>query len=79
MPLTKEQIADYIKNLIQPLAPQVAVEIKSDDLCTLFFIVVPEEDKGRIIGRSGETMRCIRHIVSLVGYQNSIRASVKVT
>src|SRR4051794_29788420 len=76
--MTKEDIAVYLMSLIAPIAPGTTCEFVSDDMGTLFTVTVPADNKGRVIGRSGETIKAIRHIVGLVGFQVGIRASVKV-
>lgn len=76
--MNKEAIADYIVTLIKPVAPEVSCAVQVDSLGTLFSVTIAEENKGRLIGKGGETAKAIRQIVSLVGYANGIKASVKI-
>lgn len=77
--MTKDDIRQYILDLLAPLAPGVECNFSSDEMGTLFTVIVPEgDDKGRVIGKKGETANAIRHIVTIVGFQANIRASVKI-
>jgi predicted RNA-binding protein YlqC (UPF0109 family) len=76
--MTKEKIADYLISIVLPIAPAASCTVQQDDLGTLLKLSIPEENKGRVLGKGGETIKAIRHIVGLVGYANGIRTSIKV-
>lgn len=76
--MTPEQIGEYILSLIAPLSPSASCIHVTDNMGVLYTITVPDESKGKVIGRTGETINSIRHIVAIVGRDSNIRASVKV-
>ena len=57
---------------------QVKIEESTDDLGVLYTIHLAQEDVGRVIGKGGDTIKCIRSITRLVGYTEEIRASIKI-
>lgn len=76
--MSKEEVSDYIVSLIKPLAPSVSCTYTTDDKGVLFEVSVPDDQKGLLLGRGGENIKAIRRIVSLVGFQAGMRASIKI-
>lgn len=75
-------ITDYLTQVLNPLLtrPEKVKIIQSeDDLGTLLTLTVAREDMGTIIGKGGETARCIRHLVLIAGIKQNIKVSVKIT
>ncbi|TET36259.1 KH domain-containing protein [Candidatus Dependentiae bacterium] len=63
--MTKELVEYVVKQLVnKPDAASVSVS-KTDDK-TLIEITVDELDRGKVIGRSGQTIKALRMLVSAV-------------
>jgi len=63
--MTKELVEYVVKQLVnKPEAASVAIS-KSNDK-TLIEISVDEADRGKVIGRSGQTIKALRMLVSAV-------------
>ncbi len=63
--MTKELVEYVVKQLVNnPDAASVSVS-KTDDK-TLIEITVDELDRGKVIGRSGQTIKALRMLVSAV-------------
>ena len=76
--MSKEELSDWIVDLIKPLAPSASCSFTMDDMGTLFTIAVADDEKGLLLGRGGENIRAYRKVVSLVGFKHGMRASIKV-
>jgi len=63
--MTKELVEYVVKQLVnKPDAASVSVS-KTDDE-TLIEITVDELDRGKVIGRSGQTIKALRMLVSAI-------------
>ncbi len=70
-------LADILRPLLtRPDAAQIA--LSNDDMGILLTIIVAKEDMGSIIGKSGETAKCIRHLIRIAGIKQNARVSVKI-
>lgn len=56
----------------------VSVSVGADRSGTVYTITVAPEDVGRIIGKDGRVISCIRQVVGAVGAKTRERAFVKV-
>ncbi len=73
---------DYLAQLIQPLLnkPEGAkIEQSNDDMGVLLTLTVDKADMGSVIGRGGETAKCIRHLLRIAGLKHGARISLKIT
>ncbi len=72
----------YLADLIHPLLtkPEAATIVASnDDMGVLYTLTVDKGDMGSVIGRAGETAKCIRHLLRIAGMKNGARISLKIT
>lgn len=73
-------VGEYLVNLIAGVTehPEL-VELKAtqDDMGILYTVKVHQEDAGRIIGKAGQNVGAIRHILMIVAMKYKIRASLK--
>jgi uncharacterized protein len=72
----------YLATLIQPLIsnPEAAkIEQSNDDMGVLLTLTVDKNDMGSVIGRGGETAKCIRHLLRVAGLKQGARISLKIT
>jgi len=72
---------EFLENIIKVLVnnPQdVKITRTVDEMGVLLSLKVNPADMGQIIGRGGETARCIRSLVRLVGLKNKARINLKI-
>ncbi len=75
-----DNYAELLKNIITQLIDSDDVEIISefdeDGATGQLIIKVPEEEKGRIIGKSGRTIQSLRSVFGAIGAKNGHRVFV---
>lgn len=72
---------EYLKVILQPLLSKpeaLKVTSSTDDMGILLSVICGREDMGVIIGKSGKTAECIRHLVRIVGIKADARVSIKI-
>ena len=72
---------DYLKSIITPIVTrpeEVTVDITHDDMGVLLTLGVHSADMGLVIGKEGETAKCIRHLVRIIGLKNEEKVGVKI-
>lgn len=75
-------IEKYLIDIIHPLLlrPEKAQVIKSqDEMGELLSLTLSREDMGSVIGKGGETAKCIRHLLRIAGIKHEMRVSLKIT
>ena len=65
-----------IKLLVR-VPEDVEIARSEDDLGVLFRIWINSSDMPRLIGKGGETIKAIRSVAKLIGYNHDVRASLK--
>jgi len=71
----------YLAQLIYPLLTkptEAKIVQTNDDMGILLTLTVAKEDMGSVIGKQGETAKCIRHLVRIAGIKQNARVSVKI-
>ena len=69
----RQLVLDIVRHLTQ-LGDEVSVRERDlDDGQLLILIDVPEEDRGRVIGRQGRTIGALRTLVSAVAERSGSR------
>ena len=56
----------------------VKIERRVDELGVLLTVQVHSADMGQILGRQGETAKCIRHLLRIVGIKTNARVNLKI-
>ena len=72
---------DFIKTILELLVEdrdQLFVEGKVDELGVLITVRVSERDMGKLIGKSGQTIKSIRTLLRVVGGTANKRVNLKV-
>ena len=72
---------DFIKTMLELLVEdkdQLFVEGKIDELGVLITVRVSERDMGKLIGKSGQTIKSIRTLLRVVGGTANKRVNLKV-
>lgn len=70
-----------VESLVKHLAEEpdsVTVEESKDRDAQLYNVRVAPNDVGRIIGKEGRVITCIRHVVSAAGAKHRLKTVVKV-
>ena len=80
--VTPEQAAKrFIEFILDSLIEdkdQLEVESKTDDLGILVSVKVSENDMGKIIGKSGQTIQSLRTLLRILGGSYSERMNLKI-
>lgn len=74
-------IDTYLAQVIQPLLskPEKAkISSSTDDMGVLLTLIVAKEDMGPVIGKQGDTAKCIRHLLRIAGIKQGARVSLKI-
>jgi len=72
---------DFVKTVLSMLVEdkdQLIVESKIDDLGILITVRVSERDMGKLIGKSGQTIKAIRTLLRVIGGAANQRVNLKV-
>lgn len=73
----KPLVESLVKNLVEE-PEAVSVEETTDRGVQLFNVTVAPNDVGRIIGKDGRVITCVRHIVGAAGSKQRQKTIVKV-
>ena len=77
LPVDQEFLEYVVKSLVDH-PDDVKTERKVDEMGVLITLSVNQEDMGQIIGRSGDTARSIRSLLSIIGSKNDARVNLKI-
>ena len=76
-----DKLTGWLTNVLTGLVTDpsgLVVEKTIDDLGTKFTVRVAESDRGRVIGKKGQTAEAVRTLLRSVGFLNDVRASMVV-
>lgn len=76
-----DKLTEWLTNVLNGLVTDsngLSVEKTVDDLGTKFTVRVAEADRGRVIGKKGQTAEALRTILRSAGFLNDVRASMVV-
>ena len=57
---------------------ELKIESRVDDLGVLLTVQVSENDMGKIIGKSGQTIKALRTLIRAIGSQANQRVNLKI-
>lgn len=57
---------------------QLVIESQRDDLGILLTVKVSERDMGKLIGKSGQTIKALRTLLRIIGGNSKERVNLKV-
>lgn len=72
---------EFIKTVLAMLVEdkdQLSVEGKTDELGVLITVKVSDKDMGKLIGKSGQTIKSIRTLLRVIGGTANQRVNLKV-
>jgi predicted RNA-binding protein YlqC (UPF0109 family) len=64
MATTVRELIDYVVRALVEHPDKVAIRESKSELATVYELTVHPEDRGRVIGKNGQTIRAIRNLVS---------------
>ena len=73
----QEFITSVLSMLVEDKA-ELKVEAKEDELGILITVRVSERDMGKLIGKSGQTIKSIRTLLRVIGGTSNQRVNLKV-
>jgi len=68
----------YVLSSIVEDKDQLHVDAQTDDLGILLTVRVSERDMGKVIGKSGQTIKALRTLIRIIGGNESQRINLKV-
>lgn len=72
---------EFVKAILELLVEdkdQLFIEAKTDELGILITVRVSEKDMGKLIGKSGQTIKSIRTLLRVIGGTANQRVNLKV-
>ena len=79
--MENDKLTTWLTNILKGITtePQsLLVEKTDDERGSLFTIKVAEADRGRVIGKKGQTAEAVRTILRVAGFLNDVRAAMVV-
>ena len=73
------ELIDYVVSSLVEHPKSVKISEKNEDGQTVYELDVHSEDRGRVIGKNGQTIRAIRSIVGAAATLKGTNATVDVT
>lgn len=73
----KPLVENLVKNLVEE-PESVSVDEINDRGTDVYNVTVAPNDVGRIIGKDGRVITCVRHVVSAAGAKNRQKTVVKI-
>ena len=77
LPADQEFLEYVVKSLVDH-KEDVKITRKVDEMGVLLSLKVHPDDMGQIIGRQGQTVKAIRHLVRIVGLKNHARVTLRI-
>ncbi len=71
----------FLKTVLESLIDdkdELKIEVKIDDLGILFTVQVGEADMGKLIGKSGQTVKALRTLLRVIGGNAAQRVNLKI-
>tara|TARA_Y100000310_G_C20645788_1_gene796484 strand:- start:348 stop:617 length:270 start_codon:yes stop_codon:yes gene_type:complete len=72
---------DFLKYVLEALCDdldQLSIEQQRDDLGILLTVKVSDSDMGKLIGKSGQTIKALRTLLRIIGGNANERVNLKV-
>jgi len=75
-----EQLLNYILTKIVKDPDTIKITREIDEITNeiIFYISIPEEERGIIIGKKGKNIQSIRNIVSIIAKREGERVRIKI-
>lgn len=76
--MQEQELLEIIVREIVAHPEYVRVSRQTDEMGVLLSLDVHPEDMGKVIGRSGETAKAIRHVLRVVGMKHQARINIRI-
>lgn len=73
-----EKFLDFVLTAIVDYPLEIKIQRTIDEMGVLLRVSCHKNDMGKIIGRQGETVKCIRSILRVVGARDGLRVNLKI-
>jgi predicted RNA-binding protein YlqC (UPF0109 family) len=73
-----EEFIKYVLSKIVSNPDQVQIEREESNGEIYFFIILPEEDRGVVIGKEGKNIKSIRNLISILAKKENKRVYIKI-
>lgn len=73
-----KELLHYLISNILPESTDIKIEEEEDGETVVLNLIIPEEDRGRVIGKNGINIKAIRNIVSIRARRENKRVMVKI-
>jgi len=77
----KKADQDFLEYVVKTLCDHpeaVKIERKVDEMGVLLSLKVHPDDMGQIIGKQGQTVKALRHLVRIIGLKNHARVTLRI-
>ena len=71
----------FLRSVLESLIEfpdELQIDVKIDELGILFTVQVGERDMGKLIGKSGQTVKALRTLLRVIGGTTSQRTNLKI-
>lgn len=72
-----QEFLEFVVKALVDNKDAVSIERKIDEMGVLLTLRVHASDMGQVIGKQGQTIRAIKHLLKLVGMKNRARVNLK--
>lgn len=72
------EFLEYLTKALCDHPEAVKIERKVDEMGVLLSLKVHPDDMGQIIGKQGQTVKAIRHLVRIIGLKNHARVTLRI-
>ena len=72
---------DFLETLVKAIVSKpedVKITRTVDQLGVLYTLTVAQEDVSKVIGKQGQTAKAIRLLLKVVGFNEKVRANLKI-
>ena len=73
------ELIEYVVGSLVENPDDVEIAERANDRATIYELTVHSEDRGRIIGKNGQTIRALRSIVAAAAALKGVNVSIDVT
>jgi predicted RNA-binding protein YlqC (UPF0109 family) len=73
-----QEFLEFIVNALCDHPDSIKIDRKVDEMGVLLSLKVHKDDMGQIIGKKGQTIAAIRHLLRTIGFKNHARVMLKV-
>lgn len=73
-----QEFLEYVVKALCDHPEDVQIERKVDEMGVLLSLRVHQDDMGQIIGKQGQTVKAIRHLVRIIGLKNHARVTLRI-